>query len=227
MRWCCDTSQEPARWSPSMKSRCPPAPGFFLENNPVRAAPGVRIYSRWLTQSLLPKAIRASLQKLILVLNQSSQHSRMTQALGSLCLRLQCPTLSRAQVWESQLSRNAKQEQTPGTSLSHSQTEGCSVKPQPCSWALPPEERQVGLWLQGGGQRDLTAQVRQQISWESEWAEKPGPQGHKWYTERQERGSGSKIKGLGKGNWTQWVFSENTPSNSVQDWKDRQKKAKV
>lgn len=76
LRGGCDTSQEQARGSLSMRSRCPSAAGFCLENSLVRAAPGVRMYRGWTAKPKPPAKGNHSLQKLILASNQSCQHSR-------------------------------------------------------------------------------------------------------------------------------------------------------
>lgn len=126
----------PTRWSLSMRSRCPSAAGYYLENNLVRATPGVRIYSGWPAN---PKPSAKGNQDITPNVDSGFKSvgpalKKVTQALGSSGLRLKCTTLSRAHVWE---TREPTQQGVPSKSQHlepspfHSQTEGSSAKPQP------------------------------------------------------------------------------------------------
>lgn len=126
-----------------------------------------------LTQSLLPKAIRASLQMLILVSNRSGQHSRKWLrhwALQAWDLNAQHWAGPRSERHESQYTRECQARANTWNPASPRQTEGSSVKPQSrlaaesyhqrrCRWGC--DSREGDTWL---------PRLRQQISWESELA---------------------------------------------------------
>lgn len=156
-----------------MRPRCPSAAGFCLENNLVRAAPGARIYSGWPAN---PKPSAKGNQGITPKVDSGFKSVRpalkeVTQALGSSGLRLKCTTLSRAQVWETQ---EPTQKGMPSKSkhlepsLSHSQTEGSSVKPHSRPAAESYHQKR-GSWecdSREGDTRTCLPRLRQWISWE-------------------------------------------------------------
>ena len=103
----------------------------------------------------------------------------------------------------------------------------CETVIQAWSWFLPSTNGQVGLWPQRGLHGDLTAKTKA--------ADLTGV----WIGFQEVLGKSPVhlaqiiCRKAGKGFWNQnfspvegsrqWIFSENIPSNPMQDWKERQK----